>query len=428
MFSLIVCCVTGAAVFTSVLVKPYINIGKVRLGLFWIISVVGAAVLLFSGGVPLGYLAEELTASSSVNPLKILALFFGMTSLSVFLDEAGFFRYLANAALRVTGNNQKILFITVYALVSALTVFTSNDVVVLTFTPFICTFARRADIDPVPYLFAEFVAANTWSMLLIIGNPTNVYLSACAGIDFGAYICAMALPTVLAGAASFVILYILFRSRLKAPMTAEAATEVIQDKPSLILGVAHLALCTLLLALSSYLGFEMYLVAVAFALSLFACVTVISLCRRRPLTPVKASVKRLPYELIPFVLSMFVLVLALKYSGVTQQLSALLSSAPPIIASGAAAYVVSNVINNIPASVLFGAILGADNLPAVYAAIIGTNVGAFFTPVGALAGIMWVSVLKRFDVGFSFGRFVLYGAAVSLPALLAALGGLAIIF
>ena len=34
---------------------------------------------------------------------------------------------------------------------------------------------------------AEFAAANTWSMMLIIGNPTNIYLATSAGIDFTEY-------------------------------------------------------------------------------------------------------------------------------------------------------------------------------------------------------------------------------------------------
>ena len=100
-----------------------------------------------------------------------------MTVLSVFLDEVGFFGYIAAFALKKAGRSRKRLFFYLYITVSVLTVFTSNDIIILTFTPFICYFAKSAKIDPVPYLFAEFIAANTWSMALIIGNPTNIYIS-----------------------------------------------------------------------------------------------------------------------------------------------------------------------------------------------------------------------------------------------------------
>ena len=58
------------------------------------------------------------------------------------------------------------------------------------------------------------------------------------------------------------------------------------------------------------------------------------------------------------------------------------------------------------------------------ATVIGSNLGAFFTPVGALAGIMWSGILKRHGVKFGYGDFLKMGVTVALPALAAALGGL----
>ncbi len=433
-FSLIVCCVTGVLVFLSVLLKPTLSVKKIKIGTYCVISFIGAAVILLSGGLPFDYLLRELTSASSINPIKILILFFSMTALSVYLDEIGFFRYLANLALSRTGNRQMGLFVTLYAVVSVLTVFTSNDIVVLTFTPFICFFAKNAKINPLPYLFAEFVASNTWSMLLIIGNPTNIYLASSAGIDFMTYASKMLVPTCFAGVVSFGILLLIFKKDLKKEMEVSVADVRIESKLSLTLGIVHLGLCTLLLAISSYIAFEMYMIAAVFAVSLFASVFVTSLARKRSLVPIESSFSRLPYELIPFVLSMFVLVLSLNYSGVTDLLSKLLFGSNVIYSVGISSFAASNIINNIPMSVLFSSVIAAEGaasasyMPAVYSAVIGSNIGAFFTPVGALAGIMWASILKRLGVKLSFKRFVLYGIVISIPTLLAALFGLSLVF
>ncbi|MBR2479412.1 MAG: hypothetical protein IKB47_03295 [Clostridia bacterium] len=204
---LITCATVGVLVFLSVLIKPCVYVKGLKLGTYWLISLAGAIILLATDSIPLEYLVSELTSASSINPIKILILFFSMTSLSVFLDEVGFFRYLANLALRKTGKKQIGLFIALYAVVSVLTVFTSNDIVVLTFTPFICFFAKNAKINPLPYLFAEFIASNTWSMVLIIGNPTNIYLASAAGIDFMSYASKMILPTCFAGVVSLLFCF-----------------------------------------------------------------------------------------------------------------------------------------------------------------------------------------------------------------------------
>ncbi len=431
LFPLIVCSVTGLLVFLSVLFLPTVKLGKFTVGTYWLVSFVGAVVLLLGGAIPFSVLGEKLLFGTGMNPVKILVLFFSMTSLSVFLDEIGFFRYLANLALRKTGKRQLGLFVILYLVVSVLTVFTSNDIVILTFTPFICFFAKEANINPLPYLFTEFVAANTWSMLLIIGNPTNIYLASSAGVDFVGYMAAMALPSLFAGVVSFFLLFLLFRRDMKAPITVETRRVYIEDKPSLVLGILHLGVCTLLLAVSSYLSFEMQWIAAGFAISLFVLVTAVSLWRRQPLDALRRTVRRLPYELIPFVLSMFTLVAALEYAGVTELLSGLLFSGEPIYTVGASSFLLSNVINNIPMSVLYSSVIGemsasSDYLSAVYAAVIGSNIGAFFTQVGALAGIMWASILRRFGVDFSFKKFVLYGVLLSIPTLFASLFGLSL--
>ena len=102
--------------------------------------------MILTGQISPGEVAEGLTGAGEVNPLKILVLFFSMTMMSVYLDELGFFRLLAVRILRRAGGSQRMLFFLLYGLVSVLTVFTSNDIIVLTFTPFYLSFCRqRAD-------------------------------------------------------------------------------------------------------------------------------------------------------------------------------------------------------------------------------------------------------------------------------------------
>lgn len=318
-----------------------------------------------------------------------------------------------------------------------LTVFTSNDIIVLTFTPFICHFAASARIDPVPYLVSEFVAANTWSMALIIGNPTNIYLMSGAGISFWQYTLRMFLPTGLAGAVSCGVLYLLFRRRLRAPLDAREESLPRIDRPTEIIGLCHLGGCILLLSVSSFLNLPMWLITCCFFGSLVLFTMGISFFRHRAPYLIGRCFVRAPWDLAPFVLSMFVLVLALEKHGVTAALGDVLTSprtvAGTLLSFGGSSFLAANLVNNIPMSVLYRSVIsalpaGAENgTAALYAAVVGSNLGAFFTPMGALAGIMWTGQLRDHGVPFSFGSFVRYGAAVAIPALTAALLGLWIV-
>ena len=212
----------------------------------------------------------------------------------------------------------------------------------------------------------------------------------------------------------------------------ETEAEKIADPHELELGVFHLAGATLLLALSSYLHLEMVWAALGFALSLAVLTVLLFLHRHARPTVLFSAVRRLPFELIPFVLSMFVLVLGMNYSGLTERLAAVLVTDRPILSVGISSFFAANLINNIPMSVLFSSVLETVTDPEVYrqgvfAAVVGSNIGAYLTPVGALAGIMWSSILRRFGIRFSFRRFLLYGAAVAIPTLFAALAGLWIV-
>ena len=431
-FTVSVAAITVAAMIISVLFFPKIKIGKKFIDSYWIITLIGAVILvIFKGDV--NKIISALTADTSVNPIKILVIFISMTILSIFLDELGVFSFLAEASLKKAGKSQIKLFITLYLTVSVLTVFTSNDVIILSFTPFICYFARNAEIDPIPYLAAEFVAANTWSMALIIGNPTNIYLCSAFDVDFITYLKTMALPTIVAGGVSLALLILVFGKKLKTPIeNQEIETHTtLSDKPSLILGVATLSICTIFLAVSSYLKIEMWIVCLSAVAVLFVGVTVISLLRKKVSVPAINSVKRAPWQIIPFVLSMFVMIIILADSGVTEAVYKALGEEHVVLKYGVLSFLSSNVINNIPMSVLFCEILKGLSVASlnggVFATVIGSNLGAAFTPIGALAGIMFGSILSLHGIKFGYKDFLKIGVTVTLPSLVCSLVALMLV-
>ena len=417
--------ITCAVMILGVLYFPNIKIGRLRLGSYWMVALAGASLMLLTKQVDVETVWRAILRDDAINPLKILVLFISMTILSIYLDELGFFRCLAKKTLRRAGKNQVKLFIYLYLIVSVLTVFTSNDVIILSFTPFICYFAKNARVNALPYLAAEFVAANTWSMALIIGNPTNIYLGTSYGIDFLAYVKTMWLPTIGAGATAFVMLFLTSRKYLKAPVEGEPERFVIKDRLSLWVGIAHLAVCTVMLALSSYIGVEMWWVSALAVASLAFWCLVIDLSRHHLPDELLACAERAPWQLVPFVLSMFVMTIVLHEQGVTEAIGTFLGNEHTALRYGLSSFLAANIVNNIPMSVLFCSVMQSCDAAvlhqAVYATVIGSNIGAFLTPIGALAGIMWSSILNEHGLRFGYLDFLKIGVTIALPTLLVAL-------
>lgn len=426
---IVIAALTSLGIIVSVLLKPSIKIGKVSFSLYWVIALLGAILIVLCKLVSFSDVKDGLFADTAVNPIKILVLFISMTVLSIFLDEAGFFEYLATVTLKKAGASPKRLFVYLYVIVSVLTIFTSNDIIVLTFTPFICYFSKRAKINPIPFLFCEFVAANTWSMMLIIGNPTNIYLATMYDIGFIEYFKVMALPATIAGVTAFIMLLLVFKKQLALPMESLLLED---NKPinklNVTVGLVHLGACIIILTIASYLNLEMWLISLICMCSLFVCILVIKLVKKEKPNDLFNCAKRTPWALIPFVISMFIIVLSLEKYEVTNKLASVFSHTNPVLTYGLGSTLFANIINNIPMSVLFANIISSvpagSLISVVYATIIGSNLGALLTPVGALAGIMWMQLLKSYDVKLTFATFAKYGSLIMLPTLLASLGAL----
>ena len=429
--TLIITIITLIVLTLSILLFPKFKIKHIEIGTYWIIPLIGAILLIICQLIPFKEIWNKLTESSEINPLKILVLFFSMTMLSIFLDEVGLFRYMAKKAVVIAKSSQVSLLIILYLLTAVLTVFTSNDIVILTLTPFICFFCKNTKINPIPFLVSEFAAANTYSMMLIIGNPTNIYLASSANIDFLSYFKVMALPTLAAGIVEFVLILLIFHRSLKKPLEATEDNFELKNKIDLIVGLVHLLTCLVLLVISSYINLEMWLISAICAGSLLIYIIIRSIVLKDNTHYIHNTIRRLPWQLIPFVLSMFVIVIAINYQGISAKIGNLLGTNGVVWTYGLSSFVAANVINNIPMSMLYSTIpLGLDNINymrAIYATIVGSNIGAFLTPIGALAGIMFTSLTSVYDVKYGFKEFIMYGFIISIPTILTTLGLIAII-
>ena len=417
--SLAIFIIISILLILSIIIKPKIW----KLDTYVLIAIIGALLMIIFRQINFDDIVNLLFKNNTISPLKILILFITMTFISIVCDNLNIFKYIAYKSVNLSKNNQFLLFTILYFLISVLTIFTSNDIIILTFTPFIIFFTKRANINPLPYLICEFVAANTSSMTLLVGNPTNILLSLSNNISFIEYFKNMWLIALVTTIALYLLLILMFNKKLKEPMNIDNNAEIEKlNKPLVIIALAHLILSTILLAISNYINLEMYLITSVLALSLLIILIIYTLITKKEKKVIYFSVRRLPYSLIPFLISMFILVEALNKGGYTKQFCDILENTHPVYGYGMSSYLFSNVMNNIPASLLHSNILQyTSNTKSVYASIIGSNICAYLTPLGALAGIMWLNILKTYGYKMRFIDFIKYGLPLSLFAMLTSL-------
>jgi arsenical pump membrane protein len=244
-------------------------------------------------------------------------------------------------------------------------------------------------------------------MLLVIGNPTNIYLASMFNISFMDYAYVMFLPTLLTGIVSYGLLFFMFKSELSKPLIP-STIDIQHPHPSYRIGIGVLGLAIVMMAIAKPIGISMDLVTIIAASLLVLIVTFVY-----PKAPfIRSTFQRLPYSFIPFFLGMAVLVQTMGIADWTQIMASFLQSFSPTFSFGISSFFMANVMNNIPMSLWFESIIQLQpqgQLQAVYASIIGSNLGAILTPVGALAGLMWMNVLQSKQINYRIGQFLKFG-------------------
>ncbi|KAJ2784891.1 hypothetical protein H4R18_000816 [Coemansia javaensis] len=360
---------------------------------------------------------DGFVGGDGIEPYAIVILIFALAYICISLDESGLLSCVAMVVACRWGRNGRVLLMCFYLLSIAMAVLTNNDVAVLCLTPIICAFSDATGIGAEPFLTAMFVAANTASMALFIGNPTNIVVAQANGVSFLSYTAWMGLPFLAAAAAGALALYVLSLRTVARAIPAGLdlrPRDMIRSKWRVAVGVFVLVSCLVALSVSSIHGVAVWMVTLPFGVAMLVADAAIDLCT----APV---VKRLPYGIVPFSLGMFIIVECLGTQGWTPRLAWVLrrmcpSATAAVFVIGAVSTVVCNVLNNLPATILFSRAFqhpvffahtdDRTRRGAMFALVVGSNLGANFSLVGSLAGLMFQGIAMQKGRRIGYFRFM----------------------
>lgn len=371
--------------------------------------------VLESLGIPTPEKPNPLVATWNV--VIILAT---LMVISTTLDDYGFFEYCATRAVRASGNSGPKLFKYTYLVVSLISTFTGNDVVILTTTPIILIFCRSAGIPPRPYMYASFFAANTFSMPLYIGNLTNILIGDSFKLDYFGFTGIMLVPTLAAATLNYYILKHIFRLEIPSSFIVKNNNDgVIKNRKLVIIGIIVLGGVIIFGGIADFIEIPLSFVTLIGA-------GMLMLIERRPIQ----RIKRIYWNVVLFVIGLFIVVKSLEVTGLSEIVGSYLLShlggnilLTTLSLSLFSAYL-CNLMNNIPMTAMMLSILKQASLSLdmsnafAYSLVIGSNLGANFTTFGALAGVLWLESARRYGWSTSLVEFLRIGFFVTPIAIL----------
>ncbi|KDN50367.1 hypothetical protein K437DRAFT_255071 [Tilletiaria anomala UBC 951] len=174
----------------------------------------GVLLLLATRTIGAEQVRLGISGEGHIEPYDVLALFLSLAYIAISLDATGLLRSLALLVCIRGGGRGLRLYLLLYAFFWTLGVAVGNDPVILSGTAFLVYFTRVAGITPPSaWIWAQFVAANVSSAVLVSSNPTNLVIAKGFGIGFGTYTAYMLLPSAASALATVSVLLLFFRNR-----------------------------------------------------------------------------------------------------------------------------------------------------------------------------------------------------------------------
>lgn len=326
--------------------------------------------------------------------LMIPALAFLLTGvpLAALLERLGYFDSVI--AWLVGPDERQLRVVWLWILAASTTVVMNLDTTIVLLTPLYIALARSSGIAVRRLALISLLLASFASSLLPVSNLSNLILLERAEVTIGRVVGEMIVPTSVA----CVVGWFLYARRWGSSITV--SSQATPDGTALRLG--HIAVVSLLVGFIAgpSVGVDAWLVALVIDVALIV------------------RLKYVPWRRIPILTAVGVFVVGAILLSVVPDgpLRRLDETTSPLGLAGVTLLgaVAANLFNNLP-TVLVMAGASDDFGRGSWAWLRGLNIGAVVLPIGALANLLWLRIMRADDQAVGWGRYVRDVAPIAVP-------------
>jgi arsenical pump membrane protein len=382
-------------------------------------AAVGAGIILIVGIVTIADLADIMSKIGGASVTIIATIV-----MAVILESFGFFHWASARLASLAKGSGYRLYWYIQLLCFLMTLLFNNDGSILITTPILILLLKNLQLKPhqqIPYLLSGALIATASSAPIGVSNIVNLIALEIVDMSLYMHTVMMFVPASIGLLFMSWLMYIVVKNKLPKklptsttdieesfftknfhPLKTKISVETKQKRTKFmlkVLGFVFLMRCLLFVA--SFLLIPIEVIAV-----LGSLVLLVWRWYHLRTNPVDI-LKKTPWHILIFAFSMYVIIYGLHNAGLTALLVAYFE---PIVNQGLfqASFIMgglvsllSNLFNNHPA-LMIGTItlteMGLDpiTLKTIYLAnIIGSDIGSLLLPIGTLASLIWMHILKQ---------------------------------
>ncbi|RRN74381.1 arsenic transporter [Peribacillus simplex] len=380
---------------------------------------IGALIILLTGIVSHGDILDIINKIGGAS-ITIMATIV----MAVILESFGFFHWAAARLASLARGSGYRLYWYIQLLCFLMTLLFNNDGSIMITTPILILLLKNLRLKPheaIPYLLSGALIATASSAPIGVSNIVNLIALQIVHMTLYMHTAMMFVPATLGLLFMSWLMFVVVKKKLPKklpdisydieesfftknfhPLKGKMSVETKRQRTKFMLKVLlYVFVVRCLLFVASYFSIPIEWVAVLGSLSLL--VWRWYHLRTNPVD----ILKKTPWHILIFAFSMYVIIYGLHNVGLT---TILVEICEPIVnqglmsaslVMGGLVSILSNIFNNHPA-LMIGTItlteMGLDpiTLKTIYLAnIIGSDMGSLLLPIGTLASLIWMHILKQ---------------------------------
>src|SRR6266496_2999947 len=279
-------------------------------------AVLGATLMVGTG------VLSETELFSAIN-WTALGVLLGMFIIASSLREAGFFEWMGLHLARSVDAHPIRMYVLLPLMTAGMASLLDIVTVALFIVPLTVEVFEGLEIDPIPFVIAEVLAANIGGLATMVGDPTNIIIGSSLGLTFNQFLQNTAPIALAAIAVNGGLLYLknrnflhrdaMRRHRQKPVLDLRSPSEAVKDRGLLRVSLVSLVLAVSFLVVHTFLG-----VSAALATLLPAFLILVYESSRS--NEVQHVLGRIDWQIFFFFGGLFILVVALGKTGVLSML------------------------------------------------------------------------------------------------------------